>query len=64
MLVFTDGSDMSGGVGAGYVIPEEHVEVAMKVLGPQTVNRAELTAQLAVLEDNLEHTPCSIYTYS
>jgi ribonuclease HI len=64
VLIFTDGSDMSGDVGAGYVIPQEHVEVAMKVLGPQTVNRAEMTAQLAVLEDTPGHVPVSIYTDS
>ena len=64
VLIFTDGSDMSGDVGAGYVIPQDHVEVAMKVLGPQTVNRAEMTAQLAVLEDTPGHIPVSIYTDS
>ena len=50
-LVFTDGSDIQGHVGAGYVIPQTGAALAMKVRGPQTANRAEMTAHLAALED-------------
>ena len=55
---------MDSEVGAGYAIPECQVAVAMKVKGPQTVNRAEMTAQLAVLEDTPRHVHISIYTDS
>ena len=48
-LVFTDGSNIDGEVGAGYVLPKWSTQVAMKVRGPQTVNRAEMTSQLAAL---------------
>ena len=36
----------------------------MKVAGPQTVNRAEMTAILAALQDVGDGTDCSIYTDS
>ena len=77
-LIFTDGSKMQDEVGAGYVIPtkpwhHEHFTReddlvfpgrTMKVAGPQTVNRAEMTAILAALQDVGNHTDCTIYTDS
>ena len=77
-IIFTDGSKIQDEVGAGYVIPvrpwhPEHFESTddllfpgrmMKVAGPQTVNRAEMTAILAALQDVGDGTDCSIYTDS
>ena len=77
-LVFTDGSKMGDEVGAGYVIPTDPTHCqhftdsgeqlfpgcTMKVAGPQSVNRAELTAILAVLQDMSDDTDCTIYTDS
>jgi ribonuclease HI/exonuclease III len=77
-IIFTDGSKMQDEVGAGYVIPVrpwhvDHFESTddllfpgrkMKVAGPQTVNRAEMTAILAALQDVGDGTDCSIYTDS
>ena len=77
-LVFTDGSKTGEGVGAGYVIPTDPTHrqhfaetgeryfpgVTMKVAGPQSVNRAELTAILAVLQDLDDNADCTIYTDS
>ena len=77
-IIFTDGSKIQDEVGAGYVIPvrpwhPEHFESTdgllfpgrmMKVAGPQTVNRAEMTAILAALQDVGDGADCSIYTDS
>ena len=72
-LAYTDGSVKGEAVGAGYVIPlslqdgpqtEGMSEVQMKVQGPQTINRAELTAILAVLEDVPTDQPCTILSDS
>ena len=65
-VVFTDGSKTEQGVGAGYVIPADaSLDPAhMAILGPQTVNRAELTAQHAVLEDLVGGGSVALYTDS
>ena len=63
-LIYTDGSEITEKVGAAYVIPETSVSVRMKVAGPQTVNRAEMTAELAVLQDVPKHQDISIFTDS
>ena len=67
-LIYTDGSVKGDEVGAGYVVPpldgtfERGLQ--MKVLGPQTINRAELTAIYAVLQDWPTGTPCTILSDS
>ena len=59
--VFTDGSNIDVQVGAGYVIPERNTALPTKVKGPQRVNRAEMTAQLAALEDIPQDETISVY---
>ena len=73
-LIFTDGSKTGEDVGAGYVIPTDPTHCqhftgsgeqlfpgcTMKVAGPQSVNRAELTAILAVLQDINDDMDCTI----
>lgn len=63
-VAFTDGSMIQEEVGAGYVVPEEDITVLMKVMGPQTVNRAELTAIYAVLQDMAPSKDLVVYTDS
>ena len=51
-------------VGAGYVVPDADVVVHMKVRGPQTVNRAELTAIYAALQDTRPDRDLVVYSDS
>ena len=65
--MFTDGSKIDDEVGAGYLIActeGEGERVTMKVAGPQTMNRSEMTAQHAVLQDAGHDTRLTIYTDS
>jgi ribonuclease HI len=64
LQVYTDGSKTKHGLGAGYVIPSTNTEEPMKVAGLQTVNTAELTAILAVLEDTDLDISVSIFSDS
>ena len=65
-VVYTDGSKTEHGVGAGFVVPGDPEVAAahMKVRGPQTGNRAELTAQYAAMEDLWHRGEMAIYTDS
>ena len=63
-IIYTDGSEIQEQVGAGYVVPATGETVQMKVSGPQTVNRAEMTAILAALEDTPREEDLSTFTDS
>ena len=66
ILVFTYGSNIDGDVGAGYVRGSRKGDESSHdcSVGPQTVNRAEMTAQLAALGDIPEEVHIIIYTDS
>jgi len=66
LQVYTDGSKMDEGLGAGYVIVNEDggLTERMKVAGPQTVNRSEFVGQYVVLEDVPPEREVSVYTDS
>ena len=62
--MYTDGSKMGGRVGAGLYCAHTGRGWTMKVAGPQTVNRAELTAILYALRVARVDQPLILYTDS